>query len=223
MKELIRYAETNLADQINSSDLEVLEFHAYGKLLIVKNNMSPDSFVQMCIMLAYYRLYGKFVCSYEPVLTKAFYHGRTEAMRGATPQAKKLCETWCNEMATKGEKLEALLVATKEHSRLVRECANGKGVDRHLFALKCMAERNSMSMPTFFRSKAWQALNHTVLSTSNCGNPSLRLFGFGPVVQGTQTQILTVFVLNVSSLVESRLMLPPISIERRWIWYWIHY
>jgi hypothetical protein len=26
-------------------------------------------------------------------------------------------------------------------------------------------------------------LNHTILSTSNCGNPSLRLFGFGPVVQ----------------------------------------
>lgn len=122
--------------------------------------------------------------SYEPVLTKPFYHGRTEAMRGSTPQAKKLCETWCNAQATKVEKLEALRIATKEHSRLVRECASGKGVDRHLFALMSIAERNNLPLPTFFQSKAWKTLNHTILSTSNCGNPSLRLFGFGPVVQG---------------------------------------
>jgi len=186
VKELIRYAETNLGDQINSSDTEVLEFTSYGKTMIVKNSLSPDSFVQMSIMMAYYKLYGKFVCSYEPVLTKAFYHGRTEAMRGATPQAKKLCELWCNEKATKAEQLEALKVATKEHSRLVRECANGKGVDRHLFALKSIAAKNNIKLPAFFKSAGWKALNHTVISTSNCGNPSLRLFGFGPVVQGTR-------------------------------------
>ncbi|CAB9509949.1 Putative mitochondrial carnitine O-acetyltransferase [Seminavis robusta] len=183
VKELIRHAETNLGDQIIASDMEILEFQGYGKSLIVKNSLSPDSFVQMSMMMAYYSLYGKFVCSYEPVLTKAFYHGRTEAMRGATPQAKKLCEVWCNPKSTKVEKLEALRVATKEHSRLVRECANGKGVDRHLFALKCIAERNSVPLPALFKSGAWKTLNHTVLSTSNCGNPSLRLFGFGPVVQ----------------------------------------
>lgn len=55
-------------------------------------------------------------------------------------------------------------------------------VDRHLFALKCIAERNNVPTPSFFESRPWQTLNHTILSTSNCGNPSLRLFGFGPVV-----------------------------------------
>ena len=72
-------------------------------------------------------------------------------------------------------------LATQVHSQLVRECARGKGVDRHLFALKCIAERRGETIP-FFESKAWKVLNYTVLSTSNCGNPSLRLFGFGPVV-----------------------------------------
>jgi hypothetical protein len=78
--------------------------------------------------------------------------------------------------------LEALHKATKEHSRLVKESATGNGVDRHLFALKCLSQRISMPLPDFFQSKAWETLNHTVLSTSNCGNPSLRLFGFGPTV-----------------------------------------
>lgn len=70
VKQRIHFAETALADQIVSSDTEVLEFHNYGKALIVKNNLSPDSFIQICMMLAYYKLYGKFVCSYESVLTK---------------------------------------------------------------------------------------------------------------------------------------------------------
>lgn len=30
--------------------------------------------------------------------------------------------------------------------------------------------------------QAWRTLSNNILSTSNCGNPSLRLFGFGPVV-----------------------------------------
>jgi hypothetical protein len=45
-----------------------------------------------------------------------------------------------------------------------------------------MAQRDNLPVPAFFATEAWRALNHTKISTSNCGNPSLRLFGFGPVV-----------------------------------------
>ena len=36
-------------------------------------------------------------------------------------------------------------------------------------------------MPALFSDQGWERINNTVLSTSNCGNPSLRHFGFGPV------------------------------------------
>ncbi|ETN36706.1 uncharacterized protein HMPREF1541_08984 [Cyphellophora europaea CBS 101466] len=36
-------------------------------------------------------------------------------------------------------------------------------------------------MPALFTDAGWEKINNTVLSTSNCGNPSLRHFGFGPV------------------------------------------
>ena len=182
VREKIYFAATALCDELNASDTYVLEFRDFGKDFIVANKLSPDSFVQMSILLAYYKLYGKVVCMYEPVLTKQFYHGRTEAMRSATPQAKVLCKVWCDEKSTKLERLHALREATVEHSRLVKESSMGKGVDRHLFSLKCIAERYGQQIPPFFRSQAWRTLNHTVLSTSNCGNPALRLFGFGPVV-----------------------------------------
>lgn len=36
-------------------------------------------------------------------------------------------------------------------------------------------------MPSFFSDAGWERINNTILSTSNCGNPALRHFGFGPV------------------------------------------
>ncbi len=182
IKRKIYFAETALGDEILACDTHILEFKDYGKQFITFNKMSPDSYVQMSMMLAYYRLYGKIVCAYEPVLTKGFYHGRTEAMRPASMEAKNFCEVFCNPSSSKEAKVSALRNATIVHSKLVKECAQGKGVDRHLFALKCIAEKNGLPIPEFFRSEAWRKLNHTVLSTSNCGNPSLAMFGFGPVV-----------------------------------------
>jgi len=178
----IYYAETALGDEIVASETYVLEFKEYGKHFITSNKLSPDSYVQMSMMLAYYKLYGRIVCAYEPVLTKNFYHGRTEAMRPATMEARHLCQVFTDPKASPQDKVAALRNATKVHSELVKECSQGKGVDRHLFSLKCIAEKNGLPIPPFFHSKPWKLLNHTVLSTSNCGNPALAGFGFGPVV-----------------------------------------
>ena len=181
MKDQIFYAEAALGDAVNADDTHILEYDKFGKLYIVGNKMSPDAIVQMSIILGYYRLYGEVVNSYEPVLTKSFFHGRTEAMRSTTKKAAELCKIWTNRFSTKDEKLNALRESTKYHSKLVKESSQGMGVDRHLYALKCIAEKNELPTPAIFQSDGWKTLNHTILSTSNCGNPALRLFGFGPV------------------------------------------
>ncbi|KAL9125473.1 MAG: hypothetical protein Q9217_005326 [Psora testacea] len=38
----------------------------------------------------------------------------------------------------------------------------------------------SQHIPNLFADSGWDKINNTILSTSNCGNPSLRQFGFGP-------------------------------------------
>lgn len=38
----------------------------------------------------------------------------------------------------------------------------------------------TQQMPALFSDPGWDKINNTILSTSNCGNPSLRQFGFGP-------------------------------------------
>jgi len=40
----------------------------------------------MAYQAAYFSLYGRTECVYEPAMTKAFLHGRTEAVRSVTPE-----------------------------------------------------------------------------------------------------------------------------------------
>lgn len=39
----------------------------------------------------------------------------------------------------------------------------------------------TVDVPAIFTDPGYNLLGTSVLSTSNCGNPALRLFGFGPV------------------------------------------
>ena len=83
----------------------------------------------------------------------------------------------------RAERLRELYAkAIKAQVKMVRSCAKGEGVDRHLYGLKCQAREHGMQeLPALFDCPAYKKLTNTILSTSNCGNPSLQLFGFGPV------------------------------------------
>jgi hypothetical protein len=43
--------------------------------------------------------------------------------------------------ASNETKVEALRKALDTHTGIIKEAANGQGVERHLFALRCLAER----------------------------------------------------------------------------------
>lgn len=125
----IRFAETRLSDLICQNEARVLEFKKFGKSFIVKHGFSPDAFIQMAFQAAYYNLYGRTECTYEPAMTKAFAHGRTEAIRTVTPQAVNFVHTF-NSDASPSEKIAALRSACDNHSKLSKECSKGLGHDR---------------------------------------------------------------------------------------------
>lgn len=235
----VRFAETRLADLIQQNEFQTLEFAAYGKHFITSMGISPDAYVQMAYQAAYYGLYGRVECTYEPAATKIFLHGRTEAIRSVTPESVEFVQTFWGENPP-AQKVQALRKACEKHVAITKECAKAKGCDRHLYALFSVWQRaldeegaeaassnglssngysspvdggsergassaigspgrNSMlsdgtrdrhstsptrnnitSMPLIFADAGWDKLNNTILSTSNCGNPSLRQFGFGP-------------------------------------------
>jgi carnitine O-acetyltransferase len=225
----LRFAETRLADLIQQNEFQTLEFMSYGKNFMTSMGFSPDAFVQMAFQAAYYGLYGRIECVYEPAMTKAFYHGRTEAVRSVTEESVEFVRTFWGEKPPH-EKVEALKKACEAHVKITRECAKAQGHDRHLYALYCIWQRSldegyetgtdqesseerssspvqdsaimsspsrrslvsddgsyspsvtshAHTVPSLFADSGWDKLNTTILSTSNCGNPSLRHFGFGP-------------------------------------------
>lgn len=243
----LRFAETRLADLIQQNEFQTLDFAAYGKNFMTSMGFSPDAFVQMAFQAAYYGLYGRVECTYEPAMTKVYLHGRTEAVRSVTEEAVKFVQTFWGENPPQ-QKVDALKRACQKHTANTKECAKAQGCDRHLYALFSVwqkaldedgaeaASSNGLSsngysspayegserdpssvvgsparnpvlsvdgddvqsnsnrprgnsspsrgqyhnMPHVFADAGWDKLNNTILSTSNCGNPSLRQFGFGP-------------------------------------------
>ncbi|KAH7907585.1 carnitine acetyl transferase [Hygrophoropsis aurantiaca] len=196
----IRFAETRLSDLICQNDVQALEFKGYGKNFITSHGFSPDAFVQMAFQAAYFGLYGRTECTYEPAMTKAFLHGRTEAIRTVQPESVEFTKTFFSE-APSSQKISTLRKACERHVKLTKECSQGLGQDRHLYALYCLYQRHlsgnldpspddplpngaggqKASVPSLFADPGWNLLSTSILSTSNCGNPALRLFGFGPV------------------------------------------
>jgi len=229
----IRFAETRLSDLILQNEVEVLEFTGYGKNFITSMGLSPDAFVQMAFQAAYYGLYGRVEPTYEPAMTKAFKHGRTEAIFTVSQESVDFVQTFWGDVSP-AIKVNALRRACDRHVQTTKVCGQGKGHHRHLYALFCIWERGlesapnspgsehitpqdalkngergnvkeghveitspglegrngavspigsarSDELPGVYADVAWEKMGNIVLSTSNCGNPSLRLFGFGPV------------------------------------------
>ncbi|PSR87024.1 Choline/Carnitine o-acyltransferase-domain-containing protein [Coniella lustricola] len=264
LKVAVRFAETRLADLIGQNEFECLDFQSYGKNFITSMGFSPDAFVQMAFQAAYFGLYGRVECTYEPAMTKAFLHGRTEAIRTVSDESVNFVQNFWGDHPAE-QKVEALKRACSTHVNITKECAKAQGCDRHLYALFCLWQRlslydgdsdsnsnantndaagsraqsvsttedgvsavasgytspnedgsptstthdnnnnnntnnnqphmvtrargdsttgrstSSTSLPLIFADSGWDRLNTTIISTSNCGNPSLRQFGFGPV------------------------------------------
>lgn len=243
----LRFAETRLSDLIHQNEFRHLEYKKYGSSTIKKMKYSPDAFVQMAFQATYYALYGKVECTYEPAMTKHFFHGRTEAVRTVSQESNLFVRKFFDSSISDAEKLQYLSNACMQHSKQTKRCTMGKGVDRHMYALFCIwkryvdneyngdlerlssklsalemagddtftvednqrssictlvgdqdetktnisdktignnvhnAQTSLKELPEIFADSGWDKLNNTIISTSNCGNPSLRLFGFGPV------------------------------------------
>lgn len=183
----LHFAETRVSDLISQIEFEYLDFKQFGAAHIKSQfKCSPDAFLQMCFQTAYYALYARFETTYEPAMTKFFQNGRTEAIRTVSDQSKTFVKSFFDSTVPNPIKLKNLQEACAQHSTVTKECSMGLGQDRHLYALYCIwkkvfANNPNIPLPELFQDAGWSKINTNVLSTSNCGNPCLKNFGFGPV------------------------------------------
>ncbi|XP_041961610.1 peroxisomal carnitine O-octanoyltransferase-like isoform X1 [Alosa sapidissima] len=135
-----------------TQDLQVVTyaFTSFGKAAIKKRKLHPDTFVQLALQLAYYRLHHKVGSCYETATTRRFYHGRTETMRPCTTEAQSWCRIMLDPTASAETKRTALQKAANKHNKLMNEAQNGKGIDRHLLGLSLIAKEEGLPVPELF-------------------------------------------------------------------------
>ncbi|XP_077070208.1 peroxisomal carnitine O-octanoyltransferase [Siphateles boraxobius] len=155
-------------------DLQLVSyaFTSFGKAAIKKRKLHPDTFVQLALQLAYYRLHGKPGSCYETATTRRFFHGRTETMRPCTVEAQHWCRTMLNPTATTEEKRQALNAAFSKHNKLMGEAQDGKGFDRHLLGLYLIAKEEGLPVPELYSDPLYSKSGgggSFVLSTSLVG------------------------------------------------------
>ncbi|XP_076135945.1 peroxisomal carnitine O-octanoyltransferase [Alosa pseudoharengus] len=135
-----------------TQDLQVVTyaFTSFGKAAIKKRKLHPDTFVQLALQLAYYRLHHKVGSCYETATTRRFYHGRTETMRPCTTEAQSWCRIMLDPTASAETKRTGLQKAANKHNKLMTEAQNGKGIDRHLLGLSLIAKEEGLPVPELF-------------------------------------------------------------------------
>ncbi|TKS82045.1 Peroxisomal carnitine O-octanoyltransferase [Collichthys lucidus] len=136
----------------SAQDLQVVcyAFTAFGKATIKQKKLHPDTFVQLAMQLAYYRMHKKPGSCYETAMTRKFYHGRTETMRPCTKEALNWCTAMMDPMCDDKGKRKAMLRAFDTHNKLMAEAQEGKGFDRHLLGLYLIAKEEGRPTPELF-------------------------------------------------------------------------
>ncbi|XP_971442.3 carnitine O-palmitoyltransferase 2, mitochondrial [Tribolium castaneum] len=163
-------------------DVNYTIFEGIGKDTCKKSQVSPDAIMQLAFQVAYHKINGLFVSTYESCSTSAFKHGRTEAIRPCTTATKDvtLAINALNKPPVAQLK-KMIQECSTIHNRLIKEAAMGQGFDRHLFALKSMGEKNDIKS-NIFDDPEYSHMGYDILSTSTLNSPAIFAGGFGPVV-----------------------------------------
>ncbi|KAJ1970809.1 Carnitine O-acetyltransferase mitochondrial, partial [Dimargaris verticillata] len=181
-----RIADATARAQSTAAQLgtTLLHFGEFGSEWVKRTaRQSPDSFFQMVLQLAYYRLHGAPCPTYETASTRAFLHGRTDTVRSCSSESLAFTQTFANPQATAAAKLEALDLAIASHRDYMQAASNGQGVDRHLLGLRCMIENSDeQAKATLFTDPAYVQSMSFRLSTSNLSPGTYFYGGFAPGV-----------------------------------------
>ncbi|MBN3275665.1 CPT2 palmitoyltransferase, partial [Polyodon spathula] len=184
LRDGVSTAKEHFQAAVSKLTIAAMEFQKGGKETLKKKKVSPDAVAQLAFQMGFLRQYGQTVATYESCSTAAFKHGRTETIRPASIHTKQCSHAFVREPGKHSvdELRKMVEQCSKYHGQLTREAAMGQGFDRHLFAMRYLANSKGQALPAFYQDPAYAAINHNILSTSTLTSPAVSLGGFAPVV-----------------------------------------
>ena len=181
-KQQISVAREEMDSLVADTDLQCFLFREFGKDLPKSYRLSPDSFFQVALQLAYYKMSAKTPATYESGSTRKFYQGRTETIRSATSASREFVLAMSQRDLPNEKRAHLLRAAVEAHRNYTIEAVNGQGVDRHLLGLKLISKEKGLPLPELFSDPAYAHNQHITLSTSQVPSQYQLALSFGPVV-----------------------------------------
>ncbi|KAJ3057991.1 Carnitine O-acetyltransferase mitochondrial, partial [Quaeritorhiza haematococci] len=161
-------------------ELRVVVYEGYGKNLVKKLKCSPDAYAQMAIQLAYYKMNGYCVPTYESAQTKKFAYGRTETCRSVSVESVEWVKAMEDPNVPVNVKGELGRKALAAQTGYMARAVEGRGVDRHLLGLR-LSLNPTESKPPIFTDPAYTATCRWRLSTSQVTSEYYDGYGWGEV------------------------------------------
>ncbi|KAI0791957.1 carnitine acetyl transferase [Abortiporus biennis] len=211
-KEAIAKAEKAALELIETQDLNVVQTK-YGKAAIKKFGVSPDSWAQMIVQLAYGRLLNDLGLkreggTYEAATTRKFFKGRTEAIRVVSSESDAWVKSMDDPSVSKDEKKKLFGLAAKKHIAYAKMAGNGQGIDRHLLGLQ-LSLQNGETVPAMYSDPVYQRSKNWVLSTSAIFSKHFHPYGWGEVVpKGFGVAYMTGYDDYLQFTISSRVEMP---------------
>ncbi|XP_026473876.1 choline O-acetyltransferase isoform X2 [Ctenocephalides felis] len=184
---------------IEDLDFFVYRFRDYGKEFIKSCKVSPDAYIQLSLQLAYYKLYGHLVSTYESAST-VVSPGRVDCIRSASMAALRWAAAMCqgeapdatstmqrnnSEDSVTGkrvqERRELFHAAVAVQTKTMLDNILGQGIDVHLLGLREAARARNPVLPEIFTDESYKVANTFTLSTSQVACKSDSFMGYGPV------------------------------------------
>ncbi|XP_065077802.1 choline O-acetyltransferase isoform X3 [Ochlerotatus camptorhynchus] len=202
IEQRIREAARNVDKNIEDLDFYVYRYRPFGKNFIKACQVSPDVFIQLALQLAYFKLYGHVVSTYESASTRRFMLGRVDCIRSASMEALEWAKVMCQgegaNVTLESDKeddysSEANDARKKDHLRELFRCAAarqtevmvqnilGHGIDIHLLGLREACREQQGALHELFTDESYKVANCFLLSTSQVACSTNSFMGYGPV------------------------------------------
>ncbi|KAM3959049.1 carnitine O-Acetyl-Transferase isoform 2-T2 [Aphomia sociella] len=178
----IKTANESLDRLIANLELNCFTYDKYGKNFIKSQKLSPDSYLQMAMQYAFYRLHKTPGAHYESAATRMYIGGRTETIRSCSIESIDFAKTMLNAQSTPKQKILALQKAIQAHKDYTVQALQGFGVDRHLLGLKLIAKENGIEIPQLYSDAGFVKSAHMRISTSQVACKCDGFMCYGPLV-----------------------------------------
>ncbi|KAG5671591.1 hypothetical protein PVAND_001784 [Polypedilum vanderplanki] len=200
----IQEAKRDVDRRIEDLDFYVYRYQTYGKNFIKSCRVSPDVYIQLALQLAYYKLYGHLVSTYESASTRRFLLGRVDCIRSASIEAlewaKAMCQGEGANVALESDKedeedsrkvsfsiynreqlTELFRTAATRQTEIMVQNILGNGIDIPLLGLREASREIDGELHELFTDESYKIANCFLLSTSQVACTTNSFMGYGPV------------------------------------------